>query len=293
MKIMSEFNRYHPAVNFIYFLFVIGYSVFFMHPICLAVSFVSGSAYSAAVRKKPAVYVLPVIIASAVINPAFNHEGRTILAYLPDGNPLTSESLIYGLAAGLMLAAVICWFSCWSEIMTSDKLIYLFGRIIPSLALVLSMTLRFVPRFAHQVKIVSDAQKCLGRDISEGSIVKRAKCGLAVLSAVMTWSLENSVETADSMKSRGYGLDGRTAFSVFKLNSRDTAAMIFIIVLGLYIFAGAAAGTTAFRYFPDIGGADMSFFGASVFAAYFLLSAMPALIELKEVIMWKYIRSKM
>jgi energy-coupling factor transport system permease protein len=46
-----------------------------------------------------------------------------------------------------MLAAVISWFSCYNAVMTSDKFVYLFGRVIPALSLILSMTLRFVPKF--------------------------------------------------------------------------------------------------------------------------------------------------
>ncbi len=44
------------------------------------------------------------------MNLAFNHEGATILAYLPSGNPLTLESIAYGFAAAAMLAAVVLWF---------------------------------------------------------------------------------------------------------------------------------------------------------------------------------------
>ena len=36
--------------------------------------------------------------------------------------------------------------------MTSDKLVWLFGRITPHLSLLLAMTLRFVPRFAAQAR---------------------------------------------------------------------------------------------------------------------------------------------
>ena len=78
--------------------------------------------------------LLPLMLISALINPAFNHEGVTVIAYLPSGNPLTLESVLYGIVAASMVATVICWFSCFNKIMTSDKFIYLFGRIIPSLS---------------------------------------------------------------------------------------------------------------------------------------------------------------
>ena len=105
-------------------------------------------------------YMLPLLLMAAIVNPAFNHEGGTLLTYLPSGNPLTLESIVYGLAAATMLIAVIIWFSCYTEVMTSDKFVYLFGRIIPALSLVLSMTLRFVPKFKAQIKVVSEVQQC-------------------------------------------------------------------------------------------------------------------------------------
>ncbi len=121
------------------------------------------------------VYMLPLLVITALINPAFSHQGVTILAYLPSGNPLTLESILYGIYAAFLLIAVITWFSCFNAVMTSDKFVYLFGRIIPALSLVLSMSLRFVPRFTAQIKVISKAQKCVGRDVANGGLIKRAK----------------------------------------------------------------------------------------------------------------------
>ena len=100
---------------------------------------------------------------AALVNPAFNHEGATILTYLPSGNPLTLESMLYGAAAAVMLASVVLWFSSYNEVMTSDKFVYLFGRVIPALSLVLSMSLRFIPKFKVQMQTVSEAQACIGQ----------------------------------------------------------------------------------------------------------------------------------
>lgn len=294
---MNEFKTYHPIVNFTYFLLVIGFSCFFMHPICLVISLICGFIYSVILKGKKAIhknllYMIPMLIATALINPAFNHEGVTILEYLPSGNPLTLESVIYGIAAATMIVSVICWFSCYNEVMTSDKFIYLFGRIIPSLSLIISMTLRFVPRFTAQLRVVANAQRCMGRDISNGSIVKRAKYGLSILSVMMTWSLENAIETADSMKSRGYGHSGRTAFSIFTFDKRDKKALTVILILGIYTLIGNLAGGMYFRYFPSIKSTEFSIYYLSIFAAYFLLCVFPVIIEIKEARKWKSIKSK-
>ena len=98
-----------------------------------------------------------------------------------------------------MFVSVLLWFSCSNAVMTSDKLTYLFGRIIPSLSLIFSMVLRFVPRFKTQIQVISNAQKCIGRGVDEGSILTRAKNGIKILSMLTTWALENGITTADSM----------------------------------------------------------------------------------------------
>ena len=294
---MSEFKTYHPIVNFIYFVFVIGFSCFLMHPVCLAASFVSGFVYSVMLRGKRAVrtnllYMLPMILITAVMNPLFNHEGITILEYFPNGNPLTLESVIYGICAAFMIVSVICHFSCYNEVMTSDKFIYLFGRVIPSLSLIISMTLRFVPRFAAQLRVVVNAQRCMGRDITHGSILRRANNGLGILSIMTTWSLENAIETADSMKSRGYGVKGRTAYSIFTFDKRDAKALVCILALGIYTLIGGILGKTHIGFFPRLALSDISVYGITVFVAYILLCICPVIIELWEVRKWKALRSK-
>ncbi len=292
----DTFSTYHPAVNFLYFTLVLLFSMFFMHPICLGISLLCAFCYSIYLNGKKALrfnlkYMLPMLIVTALLNPAFNHEGGTILTYLRDGNPLTLESITYGIGAAVMLITVVCWFSCYNTVMTSDKFVYLFGRVIPSLSLVLSMTLRFVPRFKEQLKVVSNAQRCVGRDVSNGSLLQRAKNGIKILSIMTTWALENAIETADSMKSRGYGLKGRTAFSVYRFDRRDKNAMIFLLLCGGYILFGALMGGLYWRYFPTMKGVGLATYPISLYFCYLALCLTPIVINIKEDWKWKAIQS--
>ena len=254
----------------------------FVHPICLVTSLLCSAIYSIILNGKKAlkfiVMLLPLMLISALINPAFNHEGVTVIAYLPSGNPLTLESILYGIVAASMVATVICWFSCFNKIMTSDKFIYLFGRIIPSLSLILSMTFRFVPKFKEQVQEVSNAQKSMGRDTSEGSVFVRVKNSIRILSAVITWSLENAIDTSDSMKSRGYGLTGRTAYSNYVFDKRDVTALIYLAVTIIYFLIGALLGKIHYS--------------TSIFISYIMICIMPIIIEIWEELKWRKLKSK-
>ena len=293
----DAFSSCHPAVNFLYFALVLVCSMFLMHPAALAISLGCAVAYHIQLGGRKAartqlVFLLPMVLVAAIVNPAFNHEGATILTYLPTGNPLTLESILYGIAAAFMLAAVITWFACYTAVMTSDKFVYLFGRVIPALSLVLSMTLRFVPKFKAQLHVVSEAQRCVGRDVSDGSILERTRNAVTILSIMITWALENAIETADSMKSRGYGLPGRTAFSIYRFDERDKAVLAWLLVCGFYVACGWAVGGLYWRYYPTVKYAAVLPLTVSFHLAYLALCLTPVILDRREERVWKRLQSE-
>ena len=293
----DTFSSYHPLVNFLYFGLVLLLTMFLMHPVSLLISLGSALCYGICLNGVRAVrsgmrFLLPAMLLAAVIDPAFDHEGATLLAYLPSGNPLTLESIAYGVAAAVMIAAVVAWFSCYTVVMTSDKFVYLFGRVIPVLSLVLSMTLRFVPRFRAQLQTISEAQRGIGRDVSGGPLLRRTRNAITVFSIMVTWALENAIETADSMKSRGYGLPGRTAFSIYRFDGRDKAALLWLGFCGAYLLSGWAAGGFYWRYYPTLRGAAATALSVSFQLVYLLLCLTPVILDRWEEKTWKNIRSK-
>ncbi len=280
-----------------YFGLVIAFTMFLMHPVSLAISLVSALVYAVYLNGRRAVrasllYLLPMMAVAALVNPAFNHKGATILTYLPSGNPLTLESILYGVAAAAMLAAVITWFSCYTAVMTSDKFVYLFGRIIPALSLVLSMALRFVPKFKAQFQTVSEAQRCVGRDVSNGGVIQRLRNGITILSIMVTWSLENAIETADSMKSRGYGLPGRTAFSIYRFDSRDRAALVWLLYCGFFLFCGGMAKGFYWRYYPTAKGVPLTPLTVSLQLVYLALCLTPVILNMRADWAWHVLQKE-
>ncbi len=293
---MHEFKNYHPLINFLYFVAVIGFSMFLLHPVCLCLALASALTYSLLLNGKKAVklqlfFLLPTVLLTGFLNPAFNHAGTTVLTYLPSGNPLTLESILYGIASGMMLVTVVSWFYCYQQIMTGDKFIYLFGKVIPGLSLVLSITLRFIPRFVTQFRVVADARRCMGKDFLSGKLIDRLKNATTIFSIMITWALENGIETADSMKSRGYGLPGRTAFSIYYFSKRDKWTLGFLLVVIAYLIIGIVQGATSLVYFPSMRASATTPYTVTVFWVYFLLCSMPIWLELWEVKQWNSTKS--
>lgn len=293
----DAFAEYHPTVNFTFFAFVLFFSMVLRHPAAQLISLFTAVLYAfqcgGKSALKPTVFAgLPLIFFTAIINPAFNHAGVTVLSFLPNGNPLTLESVMYGLSSGVMLCTVLVWFYNFNRVMTSDKFVYLFGKIIPALSLVLSMALRFIPRFIKQFSVVRDAQKCIGRDTDSGNILRRFKNTVAVFSVMVTWSLENSIETADSMKSRGYGLRERTAFSIYKFEPRDKTALFLILFCGIAVLSVFVSRGLAFQYFPSIRCVPATPVTVGAQIIYFVLCIIPFANNEREAKKWTALHSK-
>ena len=290
----DSFSRLHPIVGIVYFAAVISFSMFLMNPVCLAVSLSCAVANAVQLNGQKTVlfglkFILPTAVLVMLINPIVNHSGVTILTYLPWDNPLTLESVVYGIASAVMLSSVVFWFSSFNKVMTADKLVYLFGKIAPALGLLLSMAFRFVPRFSAQFREVRTARKLLGREKS--GFIEKIKDAVRVISVMLSHSLEDSIETADSMKARGYGLKGRTAYSNYSFTKRDAIALLLICISTASLIVLRVFGTAKYRYFPSVKGELAGIDSVIFFTLYFLLMIMPFVINIWEGIRWKRLKS--
>ena len=291
------FSGCHPLLNFGFFVIVMVFTMCFLQPFYLGVAFLAAFCYSIYLNgvrglKFNFMVALPMLILATVLNPLFVHEGATILTYFWNGNPLTLESILYGLASAVMFVSLILWFSCYNAIMTSDKFIYLFGRVIPAISLVFSMVLRFVPNFKAQLKIISNGQKCIGRDLHQGTRRQRIYNGFRILSILVTWALENGIETADSMRSRGYGLPERTSYSFFRFDTRDKILSIAILAMLVITFIPVVTGDVYIYYYPMVQMNDYTVWAVLDYIVFGFLCFLPLLLDVVEDVKWHVLKSK-
>lgn len=292
---MKSFANCHPLVLFIYYCVTLSLTIFLFHPIVILLSLIGALTFF--------IFLVPtkrffqdlgfyffVFLFISLTNPLFVHKGETILFFLND-NPVTLEAINYGLVLGVMLVAVMFWSKSYSELMTTDKFIYLFGKIIPKLSLVISMSLRYVPMLKVQIRKVHRAQKTLGLYTSN-SITDRILSGIRTFNSVLSWSFETAIDRADSMKARGYGLKGRTNYSIFKWYKRDIKILGIILILLAISMYFINRGLYVFEFYPAITRIDYSMNYLLQFVVVLLLMILPSLIELKENLVWNYLKSK-
>ena len=279
---MREFKSFNPYIILLHFVFVVGACMLVAHPVILFGALLSGGIYALMLCKnalKRILLLLPTALVITVLNPLFNHRGVTTLFYLPSGNPVTLEAVIYGLMSGIMLEAVVLWFMCFGELFKSDKILYVFGKIAPSLSMLLSMALGFVPKLVKRTKDVMRASDAVGKGVREGSIKARMKNAVEIFHSVVGWAMESSVETAKSMKCRSFGKGKRTAYSVYKFESIDLAFLLVILACAVAFFGSLPKVS----YYPEIM-IDWKSAGAWV---YVLVCFAPIVIDLMEVRRWK------
>lgn len=289
---MRIFYDSNPITAAVYIIAVAGIVMFSANPVISAISLVGAIMLFIMNNGRKSLsthfFSLLLFAVMAFVNPLVSHNGATVM-FVINNNPITLEALIYGICAALTVLAVIYWFRSFSQIMTEDKLLYLFGALSPKLALTLSMALRYVSIFSTQIKKVQTSQKALGL-YKDDNIIDSFRGGMRVFSIMITWALENGIITADSMTARGFGIGKRSRFSLFRFKSED----IFVICATLVCSVLAVYGTigAAFEFYPYILATDINLRSIIGYASYGLLNLIPVIIGVKEEIKWKYLRSK-
>lgn len=289
----SAFAGYHPLVNFIYFVLVIGITMFSMDPVFLAATLLLSWTWSILLSGKKAIrfnllMTVPVVVIMVILNTLFTHNGATVLFYLNDSR-ITLEAMVYGAAAAVMLSSVIVWFSCFNVIMTSDKFIYLFGKAAPVLGLTLSMIFRFIPLLKSRFEEISMGQRCMGRHEGQ-TLFGRVRQVVKEVSILIAWSLEASIETADSMEARGYGLHGRTSFHLFRFTARDVKLMTWLALTGGVGVIGCALGKTSIYYYPKVALGEWDLVRIGVLVCYLLLMVTPVILDMLGEKKWRQYR---
>ena len=286
----DAFSKCHPLVNFVFFVGAIGFGVVIQHPAYILMGCLAAAGYYCLLKPRTAWKVLlgmvPAFFVLAAVNPLFNHEGETLLFVL-FGNPYTLEALYYGMAVGGIFVVMLLWFLCYSLVLTSDKFICLFGKLIPALSLLLTMVLRMIPNLIRKTRQIMGSRKSVGKGAAAGGTGReKLRDAATVVSALTDWALEGSIVTADSMRARGYGTAKRTNFRIYRLTARDILLLAVMILLAAAVLAG---GSTAASFTPAYS-ADPVGWGLAAYGAFLLI---PVFLSVKEALVWRISISKM
>lgn len=281
----TAFDASHPAVPALYLALTLGLSMAAMQPVLIGLSLMGALAYGCCARGPRTCLVslrwqLPMLLLIALANPLFSASGSTELFRL-GSRAVYLESLCYGAATGGLFLASMLWFQAASSMLSFDKVMALFGNAAPTIALMVSMSMRLIPRFLRQGRQIAEIQKVVrswsasrAASASGGAVRER----LRLSSVLMGWAMEDSLETADAMRARGWGVARRTTYTRFRFTAADASACVALVCGGALCAVLAWAATSQYAFYPVMSRLVV-WWGYVPYAAWMLI---PTLLHLRE-----------
>lgn len=106
----------------------------------------------------------------------------------------------------------------------------IFKISVHSLAMMMTLALRFIPTLIEEIERITNAQKARGADFENGSLIDRIKSLIPVLVPLFVSSFKRAYDLAFAMSCRCYtGGEGRTRMKQMKFSLRDVVALVYFI----------------------------------------------------------------
>ncbi len=103
-------------------------------------------------------------------------------------------------------------------------------------AMMMSITLRFIPTLTEETEKIMNAQKARGADFTSGNLMQRAKALIPILIPLFVSAINRALELANAMECRCYhGGEGRTRLHVLRYHARDAVAALVLLCFGVGI----------------------------------------------------------
>ncbi len=288
------FRSFHPFILLLYYIFAIIGIMIYQHPMFLTVAALAILCINLMLdggqelRKWRTMIVLMGFL-SLILTPFFNQRGNHLLFYFFE-KQVFLEAVWQGVMIALTLVCILTIFITFNLVITPDKFIFLFSKILPQWALLIMLTMRFVPLLRKRLIEIGDIQSVKGLSVKSGSLRSRAENGMLLLQTLLTWSLEESIQTADSMTARGYGQGKRSKYQPFSMKKRDWTALGLLMLGGSFVLFGWWLGDGVLTLIPILEPVWLQGREWLYFLTFLMYIGFPIWTEGKEIVKWKYLR---
>ena len=292
--IENRFLHCHPFVIFCYYVCVGILAMYFNHPVfllifCFLLLAVNYSHNSLGTLRKwlPMMASMSAII--ILMNMFFVLKGSTVLFVFLERR-ITLEATVYGVVMTLSIISIILLFISFNQILNGNRFLYIFSKFLPRTAFLAMLTIRFVPLLKRRLTEITDVQRIKGISIKTGTMKQRCKAGMTLIQILLTWSLEEAVETADSMKTRGYGIGKRSPYNPYKLTKEEKVWLLLMLGLLVVSLVGGSYGYGRMMIYPKLDSLQLRGIDGLFLLSSILLFAFPLFVEGREQLRWKSLR---
>jgi energy-coupling factor transport system permease protein len=108
---------------------------------------------------------------------------------------------------------------------------------VHELALMMSISLRFIPTLMEETDKIMKAQIARGVEFASGPLKERVRAIVSLLIPLFISSFKRAEELATAMEARGYrGGEGRTKYRLLKWGVADTVMLIGLAVIAVLLY---------------------------------------------------------
>ncbi|MBR6548303.1 MAG: energy-coupling factor transporter transmembrane protein EcfT [Clostridia bacterium] len=206
--------------------------------------------------------IIPIIILTSIINALYVSSGKVLVEWqfitITSGGLLTAVYMSTRIALLIMCSSMLTYTTTPTQLTDAiERLLSPLKYIkldVHSLAMMMTIALRFIPTLIEETEKIMSAQKARGADMENGGLLKRIKALIPVLIPLLISSFRRASELADAMECRCYhGGKGRTRIKKLHMGLIDLVSLIALaaVFVGV-IFANACLSGVLYSLF--IGG---------------------------------------
>lgn len=186
--------------------------------------------------------ILPIIIFTMIINLFYNASGDVLLSFWK--LTVTTGSLYRALymAARILLliiaSAELTYTTTPNDL--TDAIENLLSPLsfiglknaVHTLAMMMTIALRFIPTLIEETQKIMNAQKARGANLEDGKLMEKIKALIPILIPLLISSVRRAYELAEAMECRCYnGGEGRQRMKQLKYNFNDIKAFVATILV--------------------------------------------------------------
>lgn len=186
--------------------------------------------------------ILPVLLFTAVINLFYGDGGRVLFSVWK--LTVNTEGVYRTVFMAVRIIMLILISSALTYTTTPNDLTDAIESLLSplkyvglksavhTLAMMMTIALRFIPTLTEEAEKIMNAQKARGADLENGRLSERVKALIPILIPLLISSVRRAYELAEAMECRCYnGGEGRTRMKQLRTAPRDYAVFACTLVI--------------------------------------------------------------
>ena len=184
--------------------------------------------------------IIPIVIFTSILNAAYVTEGNLLCEFwvikIYDQGIYKAIFMSLRILILVLSSSVLSFTTTPTEL--TDAIESLFSPLkfvglssaVHSLAMMMTIALRFIPTLIEETDKIMSSQKARGASFESGGLIKKVKALMPVLIPLLISAIRRAYELAEAMECRCYNCDGeRTSYRNYYFEKRDFTALLFAL----------------------------------------------------------------